>query len=56
MPAYEVRNPSFPDLTLQQQIAHGCNDWCAEGRNDHPYYGETKAKAEANRATFENAA
>ena len=52
-PAYEVHNPSFNDMTLEQQIAVGANDWCAEDENDHPYYGETKAKAEANRAAYQ---
>lgn len=51
--AYEIHNPSFNDLTLEQQIEYGCNDWEAEGRNGHKYVGETKAKAEANRAIYE---
>ena len=29
--AYEVRNPSFSDMNLEQQIDAGINDWCAEG-------------------------
>lgn len=53
-PAYEIHNPSFNDMTLEQQIACGCNDWAALGKNDHEYVGETKEKAEANRAIFEN--
>lgn len=53
-PAYETRNPSFSDMTLEQQIEHGINDWCAEGSNDHPYFGQTKAEAEAIRATYEH--
>jgi hypothetical protein len=51
-PAFECHNPSFNDMNLGQQIEAGCNDWCAEGPDNHPYFGETKAKAEANRAIF----
>jgi hypothetical protein len=49
--AYEVLNPSFNDMTLEQQIDAGCNDWCAE-HGSNRYYGETKAKAESLRARF----
>ena len=52
--AYEVHNPSFNDMTLEQQIERGVCDWCAEGQHGHPYYGETKVKAEANRAMYES--
>jgi hypothetical protein len=51
--AYEVRNPSFTDMSLEQQIDVGINDWCAEGRNGHPYFGQTKEQAEAIRASYE---
>lgn len=51
--AYEVRNPSFSDMNIEQQIEAGINDWCAEGKNGHPYYGQTKAQAEAIRASYE---
>ncbi len=54
-PAYEIHNPSFNDMTLEQQIDAGINDWCAELANGHPVYGETKIKAEANRAAILNA-
>jgi len=50
--AYEVLNPSFNDLNIEQQIEHGINDWCAEGKSGHPYFGRTKAEAEAIRAQF----
>lgn len=52
-PAYEVRNPSFPDMNIEQQIEAGIADWCAEGKTGHPYFGQTKADAEATRAQFE---
>jgi hypothetical protein len=49
---YEVRNPSFSDMNLEQQIEAGINDWCAEGKSGHPYFGRTKAEAEAIRAQY----
>lgn len=52
-PAYEIHNPSFNDMTLEQQIEVGVNDWCAEGVSGHPYFGQTKAQAEAIRASYE---
>lgn len=52
--AYEIHNPSFPDMSLEQQIEHGINDWCAEGNSGHPYFGRTQAEAEALRAQFGN--
>jgi len=45
MKAYEVHNPSFNDMTLEQQIEAGCNDWCVEGFSGHKYYGRTAAEA-----------
>lgn len=53
--AYEVHNPSFNDMSLEEQIEAGCNDWCADDGSNH-YYGETKAKAkaEAIRESFAN--
>ncbi len=51
--AYEVHNPSFQDINLEQQIEFGINDWCAESKNGHPVFGSTKAEAEANREQFE---
>jgi hypothetical protein len=53
--AYEVHNPSFSDMTLEQQIEVGVNDWCAEGVSGHPYYGQSKDEAESIRASFCNA-
>jgi len=49
-PAYEVRNPSFSDMNLEQQIEVGINDWQADGPTGHPYFGQTKAQAESIRA------
>lgn len=51
-PAYEVRNPSFSDMTLEQQIEAGINDWLAEGASGHPYFAQSKEEAEAIRSQF----
>lgn len=51
--AYEVHNPSFNDMNLEEQIEHGINDWCAEGLSGHPYFGRTKEEAEKIRASFD---
>ena len=45
MKAYEIHNPSFNDMTLEQQIEAGINDWCVEGRSGHQYFGRTAAEA-----------
>jgi hypothetical protein len=50
--AYEVHNPSFNDMTLETQIKHGINDWCAEGRDGHPFFGRSKEEAEQIRAGY----
>lgn len=52
--AFEILNPSFRDMSLQAQIDAGVNDWCAEGRSGHPYFGRTQAEAEAIRKQFKN--
>ena len=44
--AYEIHNPSFNDLTLEQQIKFGINDWCVDGQDGHPYFGRTQFEAE----------
>jgi len=53
--AYEVHNPSFSDMNLEQQIHAGVNDWCAEGISGHPYFGQTKHQAEQIRESFDHA-
>jgi hypothetical protein len=52
--AYEVRSPSFSDMNLEAQIDAGINDWCAEGASGHQYFGQSKAEAEAIRASYAN--
>jgi hypothetical protein len=42
---YEVRNPSFSDLNIEQQIEFGINDWVASDRNGREFFGRTKAEA-----------
>lgn len=51
-PAYEICNPSFPDLDLDTQIQHGINDWLAPGPNGHPYFGQSAEEAERIRASY----
>jgi len=45
MKAFEIFNPSFNDIPLVDQIAHGINDWCVQGVSGHEYYGRTAAEA-----------
>lgn len=52
LPAYEVHNPDFSDMTLDAQIAAGVNDWAAEGTSGHLYFGRTRAQAEEIRAAY----
>jgi len=52
MKVYEVHNPSFNDMTLEEQIEHGINDWCAEGRSGHQYFGRTAEEALAIAASY----
>ena len=35
MKAYEILNPSFSDLSLDQQIEHGINDWVVEHNGEY---------------------
>ena len=50
--AYEIHNPDFSDMTLQQQIEHGINDWCVEGLSGHKYYGHSARAAMQNAAMY----
>lgn len=52
--AYEIHNPSFNDINLLDQIEYGINDWVAEGKSGHLYFGKTKEEAEAIREQFNN--
>jgi hypothetical protein len=52
MKAYEIHNPDFNDMNLEQQIAAGCCDWCVEGFSGHLYYGHTARAAEQNAALY----
>jgi hypothetical protein len=54
MNAYEVHNPSFNDMNLEQQIEAGINDWAVEGKSGHIYYGRTAQEAISNAASFNN--
>jgi hypothetical protein len=50
--AYEIHNPDFVDMDLQQQIAAGCCDWCVEGISGHKYYGHSARAAMQNAAMY----
>lgn len=50
-PAYEVHNPSFSDIALEQQIEFGINDWRADDEVG-PFFGQTKDEAEFARAKY----
>ena len=42
---YEVCNPSFNDMTLEQQCAVAVNDWVAEDSNGRQFFGRTASEA-----------
>jgi hypothetical protein len=50
--AYEVRNPSFSDMNIEQQIEVGINDWCAEDAAGHQFFGQSRAEAERARRLY----
>lgn len=49
---YEIHNPDFSNMTLEQQIKAGCCDWCVEGFSGHKYYGHSPAAARQNAAMY----
>lgn len=49
---YEIHNPSFNDMTLEQQIDVGINDWCAEDDAGHEFFGATADAAEQARFLY----
>jgi len=51
---YEVRNPSFSDMNLEQQIEAGVNDWCVEGASGHQYFGQSAAEATSIANSYDN--
>jgi hypothetical protein len=53
MNAYEVHNPSFNDMNLEEQIEHGINDWAVEGKSGHLYFGRTASEAVAIARSFD---
>lgn len=55
-PAYEIRNPSFSDMSLEQQVDAGINDWVAEGKSGHPFFGQSRSEAENIRRQYEGGA
>lgn len=47
MNAYEIHSPSFNDMSLEEQIKVGINDWAVEGHSGHIYFGRTAEEAVA---------
>ena len=50
--AFEIHNPDFQDMTLEEQIEAGCCDWCVEGHSGHLYYGHSPRAAQQNAALY----
>lgn len=50
---YEIHNPSFNDLTLDQQIECGVNDWAVESKSGHIYVGRTAEEAKSIAKTYD---
>jgi hypothetical protein len=44
--AYEVRNPSFTDMNIEEQIDAGINDWVCRDRAGREFFGQSKEAAE----------
>jgi hypothetical protein len=49
---YEVLNPSFNDMNIEQQIDAGVTDWCAEDEAGHEFFGRTRDEAEEARCLY----
>jgi len=45
MEVYEVVNPSFRDMNIEQQIDAGINDWCARDNVGREFFGQTREEA-----------
>ncbi len=53
MTAYEIHSPSFNDMTLEEQIEVGINDWCVEGNEGRVFFGRTAEEAETIARSYE---
>lgn len=42
---YEVVNPSFGDMNIEQQIDAGINDWLCRDAEGHEFFGQSKSAA-----------
>ncbi len=42
---YEVCNPSFNDMNIEQQCAVAVNDWVAEDSEGRQFFGRTASEA-----------
>jgi hypothetical protein len=45
---YEVANPSFNDMTLEEQVKVHVNDWVAEDRAGRQFFGRSRSEAIRN--------
>jgi hypothetical protein len=53
--AYEVFNASIRDMSLDQQIKSGINDWCCEDKDGNPHYGRKEQEAIEIARNWDNA-
>lgn len=44
--AYEVHCPSIPDMSLDEQVRAGCNDWRVDLEGGYVAFGRTAEEAE----------
>ena len=42
---YEVVNPSFGDMNIEQQIDAGINDWLCRDAEGREFFGQSKDQA-----------
>lgn len=49
---HEVHNPSFNDMTLDEQIDQGVNDWMCLDRAGRQFIGQSRKAAEKMRADY----
>jgi hypothetical protein len=45
MEVYEICNPSFGDMNIEEQIEAGINDWVARDTQGREFFGQTRDEA-----------
>lgn len=53
--AFEIHSPGLSDMTLDQQIEVGINDWCAIDGQGREFFGRSKSEAELHRSQHNRA-